>query len=76
MSYSSSIRLCANFVCWVGVGAKESPLLSSLSSSMESVRLLRLCTVKVIGVVYTGPLNKIEIYIRVPDMCSSARVHC
>ena len=36
-----------SFVDWVIVGVKESPLLSSLSSSVDSLRLLRLRTVNV-----------------------------
>ena len=37
--------------------AKESPLLSILSPSVESV-MLRVCTVKVVGVVLLGPWIK------------------
>ena len=37
---------------------KESPLLSSLSSSAESVRLLKLCTVRVADIVVLGPWIK------------------
>ena len=52
VSYSSSTCLCASFVGWVSVGAKESPLLSSLNSSIDSLRLLRLCTIMVVCVVF------------------------